>query len=67
MRVPMQTSPVSRAISSQAFDSGVAASGIFDFLKKGAKWAACRACRFACDKLPVGGGLCKKACDRTVC
>jgi hypothetical protein len=66
MRIPMQSMPVSRNVSTQAYE-GINGSGILDVLKKGARWAACKACKFACSKLPVGGGLCRRACDRTVC
>ncbi len=42
---------------------GVNPSFIGNWVKK----AACRACNFACDRLPVGSGLCKRVCSRTVC
>jgi hypothetical protein len=67
MRIPMQAAPVSRGISTGAFSAEVAASGIFDWVRNKARWAACKACKFGCDRLPVGSGLCKRGCDRTVC
>ena len=64
MHLPKQGAAIPRGVTTQAWkNAGVKPA----FLGGWIKGAACKACRFACDRLPVGQGLCKAACNRTVC
>jgi hypothetical protein len=61
MQLPRQRPAIARGISTEAWRSG---RGVGPSFLGG---LACRACKFACDRLPIGSGLCKRACARTVC
>jgi hypothetical protein len=58
MRMPIQSTPVSRGVSTTAMRDAVAPSG----------GIACDLCMAACDHLSgIPKTLCRLACSRTVC
>jgi len=64
MQLPRQRAAISRGVSMEAWKgAGVNPAFLGGWIKR----AACKACKFACNRLPVGQGLCKAACNRTVC
>ncbi len=65
MRVPIQSSPVSRGISTQAITQAIEAPGVT------ASGIACTICNAACNRLPSWPGFirrgCRAVCSRTAC
>lgn len=60
MQLPKQGAAIQRGVSYGALRSAGVRPALFGGI-------ACRLCKAACNRLPIGSGLCKRACDRTVC
>lgn len=60
MQLPKQGAAIERGVSKAALKR----AGVNPAFLGG---IACRLCKAACNRLPIGRGLCRRACDRTVC